>query len=54
MAKEYKVWIEIEEYDDETDKYKTIGLKFASTGCFDTEKEAREFAHRLHEIGENF
>ena len=49
MAKFYKVWIEIEEWDEKTDEGTSLDLPFASTAVFKTEKEAIDFATRLHE-----
>ncbi len=52
--KVYKVWIEIEEHDDEVDKYSTIdNLDFAATAAFDTLEEAEQFANELHRKGTN-
>lgn len=52
MAKEYKVWIEIEEYDDETDHYDDLDAPFGPTATFATDEEALAFAERLHAIGQ--
>lgn len=50
--KTYKVWIEIEEHDDETDEYQNVdSLDFASTGEFSDDMEAERFANRLHDFG---
>lgn len=48
MAKEYRVWIEVEEYNSETDKFTTI----LQLGCddFDTEQEAKDYADKMFEI----
>lgn len=52
MAKVYKVWIEIEEYDEETGNGVTLPLlDCGSSGTFDTEEEAREHALKLHSAG---
>ena len=40
MAKIYKVWIEIEEIDEDIDHYET--LDGVEIGVYDTKKEARE------------
>lgn len=49
MAKQYKVWIEVEEYDDETESGETLGcLDIGCSGSFDTEEEAHAFAKELH------
>ncbi len=52
MAKVYKVWIDIEEYDDEEesgelDDIATIDIGYS--GTFDTIEEARAFAKQLNE-----
>lgn len=49
MATTFKVWIEIEEYDDETDEGFDHGLPFASTAQFTTLEAAEDFATRMHE-----
>jgi len=49
---QYKVWIQVEEIDEDTDHYLTLDSSFGSTGEFDTEEEAQEFASRLHDMGE--
>ena len=49
----YKVWIEVEEINEETDHYKDISaenLGFAAAAEFDTKGEAVDFACRLQEI----
>jgi len=48
MGARYKVWIEVEEHDEETDKSCDIDLGFASTAVFDTVEEAIEFATNMH------
>jgi hypothetical protein len=52
--KSYKVWIEIEEYDDETENGETVdgALGVASTADFGTLDDAIQFAERLHYTGE--
>ena len=45
--KEYKVWIEVEVYDPETDEY-TKGLQL-DAGEFDTEQEANDCAVKMFE-----
>lgn len=47
----FKVWIEIEEYDEEADSYQNLDLPFASTAEFDSEDEAYVFAHALQDKG---
>jgi hypothetical protein len=52
MAKVYKVWIEIEEYDEDTEEGETVALMdFASTADFANAEDARTFAIQLHRIG---
>ena len=51
MAKEYKVWLDVEEYDDETDEYRNCDLGFAGTAWFPDEESGGEFAHLLDMIG---
>ena len=53
MAKTYRVWIEVEEYDDETDEYTDVDLDFGSEEVFNTEEEAVEYASKMHEAGQN-
>lgn len=48
----YKVWIEVEEVDEDNDHYEKIPLEFGATRTFDTEKEALKFAEDLHLHGE--
>lgn len=43
----YKVWIEVEKYNDETDEY-TKGLQL-DAGSFATEKEANDHAVMMFE-----
>lgn len=53
MSKVYKVWIEIEEYDEESGVGETVPLiDFAATADFETLEEAHQFALALHEAGE--
>lgn len=50
--KDYKVWIEIEEHDSETDEYRNVDLLyFPATADFDSDEAAQAFANRLHEVG---
>jgi hypothetical protein len=47
--KVYRVWIEIEEYDGETEEGITVPfLDIASTATFDNPEDARRFALALH------
>ena len=47
----YKVWIHVEEVNEDDDHYQNIDLWFGSTAEFDTEQEAIEFAVNLHDLG---
>ena len=53
--KHFKVWIELEEYDPETDEYTSLEgyLNFAATGTFDTLEEAEAFAEAIHNVYAN-
>lgn len=42
MAKTYKIWAYLEEYDDETDEYQDIG-ESVEIGEFDNEHDAHSF-----------
>lgn len=52
MSKEYTVWIEIDEYDLETDKHTTVeGIRAdGPTACFSSEADAIAFAGHLHRM----
>lgn len=50
----YKVWIEIEEIDEENDIYQKLDLPFASTGTFNSEAEAFRFAQKMHDENKDF
>jgi Asp-tRNA(Asn)/Glu-tRNA(Gln) amidotransferase B subunit len=53
MSKVYKVWLEIEEYDEDTESGETVPfLEIGATGDFTTPEAAREFVLALHDIGE--
>jgi uroporphyrinogen-III synthase len=52
IGKEYRVWIELEEYDPETDRYDNLDLSSSSVACFTSEQTARNFAERLQATGE--
>lgn len=41
--KQYKVWIHIEEIDEDQDEYNEVNLP-EEIGCFDTLQEAEDFA----------
>ena len=47
IPKHYKVWIEVEEYNPETDEY-SKGLQL-DAGEFETETEANQYASKLFE-----
>jgi hypothetical protein len=50
--KEYKVWVEIEEYDTETESGETTGLMdIGCSGTFDTIEEAHAHAKLIHDAG---
>lgn len=49
----YKVWVEIERCNEESNDYETLDCPFAFTAVFKTYEEAAEFANNLHEIGES-
>ena len=51
MAKIYKVWIEVEEIDEDEDHYERLDLPFSATGEFEDELKAHMFAARLHDFG---
>lgn len=48
----YKVWIEIERYDEDTDEHYTIDAPGASVATFDSEAEAWAFAEKLTDAAE--
>lgn len=48
----YKVWVEVEEINEDKDHYQNIDLPFASCAVFENEESAINFAKTLHEIGE--
>ena len=51
MAKRYKVWVEVEEVDEENDKYTNLeGFEVCSR---DTFEEALAIAQRIEAVGEN-
>ena len=50
MAKQYKVWVVVEELDEIGDGQDVDCLDFASTGTFDTLEEAKKFATVLHSM----
>lgn len=50
MAKEYMVWIDIEEHDTETDGYAIMDAPGASCAMFDNYDDAYALAERLTEL----
>lgn len=46
MPKHYKVWIEVEECDEDEDQYKDIGLPICA-GTFESLEAACDFADEL-------
>ena len=53
MAKIYKIWVEVEEIDEENDYYESLPLSFTETAIFDKEQDAVDFATILHNFGES-
>lgn len=45
--KEYRVWLEIEEYDDETDEYTTLDAPGSSLRTFPSHDLADQFAQAI-------
>lgn len=52
MSKSYKVWIEIEEYDEKTGHGETLDAPGASLAVFDTNEKAWAYAEKLTELAE--
>lgn len=52
MSKEYKIWIDVEEYDEENDTYTNLDLGFSSQN-FDNKEDAIKFAGQLNRIADN-
>jgi hypothetical protein len=52
MAKTYKVWVEIEEYDDVEEEGCTLDAPGASVAEFDDYDDAYAFAERLNAAGD--
>jgi hypothetical protein len=46
----YKVWIEVEEIEEERDHYQTLPFP-EELGCFDTEEEAWELLRQIASEG---
>lgn len=51
MAKVYSVWLDVEEYDDETEECQSCDQGFVGTAGFPDEDQAAVFAHLLDDIG---
>ena len=51
--KKYKVWIEVEEIDEEADTYEDVDVDIPASGAFTTLDEAERFAHDLYDLGQN-
>lgn len=50
--KTYRVWVEIEEYDDRTDEYNNQDFNAGVLREFSRLSDASEFANQLHDLGE--
>ena len=50
----YKVWIEVEAYDEETGDGDDVDLGWASEASFSTELEAVQYATRIHDWSQVF
>lgn len=48
----YKVWLEIERYDEDTGDSENVDAPGASLATFDSEEEAYEFASRVTDLAE--
>lgn len=46
----FKVWIEVEAYDDETGEAEDVDLGFAESAEFTSEEDAVDLASKLHDI----
>ena len=51
--KKYKVWIEVEEIDEEADTYETVDTDIPSSGTFARLDDAIKFARDLSDLGQN-
>ena len=49
--KSYNVWVEIEEYDDETDEYTTLDAPGSKIGTFAEYDKAARLVDKLNEVG---
>ncbi len=47
---EYKIWINVEQYDEAIDEYFDIDVPWASSGTFENEDDAIDFAQILANI----
>jgi hypothetical protein len=55
MTIKFSVWLHVEEYDDENDTYcECENLDIGSSGTFDTEQEAIDFAYQLHGMAQEW
>lgn len=50
--KQYKVWIHVEEIDEEHDHYADLDLPFGGVATYGSAEQAIEFAERLQDIGQ--
>ena len=48
----FKVWIDVEECDEENDRYEIMDLNFSFTTEFNTLEGATEFTEKLNSVGE--
>ena len=52
MAKEYRVWISVEEHDLDADTYRDIDIPFGAVALVADEDRAIDIASDTHRIGE--
>lgn len=52
MAKTYRVWVSVEEYDPDTDSYRDVDLPFSAIAEFGEEEAAVAFATAIQAKGE--
>jgi len=50
MATTYKVWLEVEVYDEVTDTYSSLDLPFGPSAEFTEEDQALAYAKHVHEL----
>jgi hypothetical protein len=48
----YKVWLEIEEYDEKTGRGTDMDAPGSSLAAFDTYEDARDYAERVSRLAE--